>query len=566
MKKRLFDFIRENKYIIFILLLGLILRFFLLSQNPPSLNWDEVSHGYNAYSILKTGKDEWGISYPTVFRAYGDYKLPVYIYLAAISEAIFGLSAFSVRLPSIVAGMVTVLFTYLLAKKLFGKRVGIISSLLVAIEPWSLFLSRGAFEANVCLTLIVSGVYFFIEAKENPKKLVLSSLLLGLSIWTYNSARVFIPLLLVTLVFVFRKDFTEVYKKAKTNVYMAIVITLLFFIPMFWQLLNPAGLARYSWVTIIDEGAIAQINQDRITSDLSPFFSRLVHNKVTYLAPRFIVNYISHFSPKYLFLKGGSHYQFNIPDAGLIYPINGLFILFGLYFLVKKRTKETLFVLIWLLLAPIASSLTREAPHTLRSITILPLPMVITAIGIEGLLRKFNLSSKTKTTNFFIVYSVVIFIYSFFYLNNYFTKYRKDYSWAWQYGYKEAVSYIRTNYDKYDKIIITKKYGEPHEFLLFYWPWDPKSYQEDKNLIRFGQSDWYWVDRFDKFYFVNDWEIPRTQNEDFVLESGGTVHCSPTTKHCLLITSPGNVSEGWKKLKTINFLNNKPAFEVYDNI
>ena len=84
-----------------IVVLAFVLRFVQLDSLPPSLNWDEVSHGYNAYSILKTGKDEWGKFLPIIFRAYGDYKLPLYIYITAFSEFIFGLNEFAVRLPSV---------------------------------------------------------------------------------------------------------------------------------------------------------------------------------------------------------------------------------------------------------------------------------------------------------------------------------------------------------------------------------------------------------------------------------------------------------------------------------
>ena len=199
----------------------------------------------------------------------------------------------------------------------------------------------------------------------------------------------------------------------------------------------------------------------------------------------------------------------------------------------------------------------------------LPTPMIITSTGFWKMMdwlkkKKLKIPLRQIALAGYLVV-LVGFVENYLYI--YFQEYRSGYSWAWQYGYKEAVSYIRTNYDKYDKIIITKKYGEPHEFLLFYWPWDPKSYQEDENLIRFGQSDWYWVDRFDKFYFVNDWEIDEegTGNSEFSLESGDSVQCTVGSVRCLLITSPDNVPEGWKKLKTINFLNNKPAFEVYIN-
>ena len=89
----------KSKYLIGIVVLAFILRFFMLGQNPPSLNWDETSIGYNAYSILKTGKDEYGTSFPIEFRSFDDYKPPVYIYLDVLPVTIFGLTEFAVRFP-----------------------------------------------------------------------------------------------------------------------------------------------------------------------------------------------------------------------------------------------------------------------------------------------------------------------------------------------------------------------------------------------------------------------------------------------------------------------------------
>ncbi|PIV02180.1 glycosyl transferase, partial [Candidatus Shapirobacteria bacterium CG03_land_8_20_14_0_80_40_19] len=63
----------KRAFLILIILLSLFLRIYCLQEVPPSLNWDEISHGYNAYSILKTGKDEWGKTFPLIFQAYGDF-------------------------------------------------------------------------------------------------------------------------------------------------------------------------------------------------------------------------------------------------------------------------------------------------------------------------------------------------------------------------------------------------------------------------------------------------------------------------------------------------------------
>ena len=73
-------------------ILALFLRLWRISDFPPALSWDEAAIGYNAYSILETGKDEYGESYPILFKSFNDYKLPGYIYLTTISEKLFGLN------------------------------------------------------------------------------------------------------------------------------------------------------------------------------------------------------------------------------------------------------------------------------------------------------------------------------------------------------------------------------------------------------------------------------------------------------------------------------------------
>lgn len=569
--RRAFNFFLEHKYLILITLLAFALRFELLTSVPPSLNWDEVSHGYNAYSILKTGKDEWGVAFPTIFRAYGDYKLPVYIYVTAVSEFFLGLNEIAVRIPSVLAGVGTVVFTYLIVLELTRKKaISLISAFLVAVEPWDLLISRFASEANLSLFLIVSGVYFFLVGvrKKNWSFLV-SMLLFSLSVWTYNSARIFTPAFLITLFVIFKNEIKGIFKNRRLGL-MSLGIIALFFIPMFIQLVMPSGNARYQWVQILNSGSINKINELRNTFALPEIIERLLFNKATYFISIAWSNYFSHFNPSFLFLVGGGNYQFSVPGFGLLYLVNLPFLILGLIFLVGKFRKDKLsqVTCLWLILGPLASSLTTDSPHVLRDIVSLPTPMIVEAIGIFGIFTWVHKIFKREVGK--IVFGILIVIYVFVlgssietYGKKLFFDYRSTYSWSWQFGYKEAVSYIKENYNKYDKIIITKKYGEPHEFLLFFWPWSPESYRHDQHLIRFFQSNWYWVDRFDKFYFVNDWQIPR-DNSHFVLESKKEeIDCLRVK--CLLVTSPNNHPKGWNLRETVNFLDGKPAFEIYEN-
>ena len=106
---------KNNLILLTIIIFAFLIRALPFWQ-PPSLNWDEVSLGYDAYSLLKTGRDQWGIPLPVIFRAFGDYKLPVYEYLAVPF-------VFSPRLVSVIAGTLLTIVTYAIAFKLFGHKV-----------------------------------------------------------------------------------------------------------------------------------------------------------------------------------------------------------------------------------------------------------------------------------------------------------------------------------------------------------------------------------------------------------------------------------------------------------
>ena len=547
--------------LVVLIIIAFGLRAFMISSNPPALNWDEVSHGYNAYSILRTGRDELGRQMPLIFRAYGDYKLPGYIYLTSVSVAVFGLNAFSIRLVSVLAGTSLVWVTYLLTSELFKKKEPcLFAAFLVAVEPWSLFLSRGAFEANLGAVFFVWGLYFLLKGVREKSDLFFWGMtFMGLSVWAYNSYRVFLPFFLVGFGYLYREELTNFAQKRREIFAISVLVGLILFGGMAWQLKSSEGQARFGWVSIIDSGAIAEINNSRNTSGLPSLTNRLVYNKVTYFIPRFAKNYFLHFSPSFLFFDGGDNYQFSVPDFGLIYPFNALFLLWGLVYLIKVRTKGSKLIFTWIILAPVASSMTREAPHTLRYITVLPVPMILVALGLFSIVEH----KKRKA----VIYGLYVLIILFFlanYLAVYFGDYREKYSESWQYGYKEAIDYVDDNYDKYDKVIMTKRYGEPHEFVLFYQKWDPESYRKDTNLVRFFQSNWFWVDSFDKYFFVNDWQIlTGAQERMFRLESGIQVDCN--NKKCLLIASPDYEIVNWTKIKEIDFLNEKKAFLIYAN-
>ncbi|MFZ5366033.1 MAG: ArnT family glycosyltransferase [Patescibacteria group bacterium] len=538
-------------FLILVLAFAFFLRIWQIDQNPPSLNWDEVSHGYNAYSILKTDKDEWGVKFPLIFRAYGDYKLPVYIYLTAVSESIFGLNPFSVRLVSVLSGLGLVLLAYLITRKITkNEGISLFSAFLTALSPWSLFLSRVAVEANLAASLFALGIYFLFDWLEDHslKSLILLALFWGFSLHTYNSARLLVPLFTVAVAFlvVRAKQFRQLV------VFLSLIF--IFFVPVINQFFDESGSARFGWVSLIDQGTINRIIEKRTNSSLPAFASKILYNRPSFFIFYAAKNYLSNLSPDYLFFRGGSHYQFSQVGHELLFLVSAPFLLIGLLkILVKGNPKERV-VMLWFFLAFIPSAITRDAPHVLRSILILPTPMILSSLGLEWMTGKISNGSffKGQLIIWVLIISVLISFYKWW--GDYQNIYPKAYSWAWQYGYKELVGFLKENYAKYDKIIITKKYGEPHEFILFWWPWDPQKFRDDPSLIRYFRSDWYWIDGFDKFLFANDWEIDKVGSGKWEVGSGRK----------LLITSPGNYPEGWRKIETINFLDEKPVFEILE--
>src|SRR5260370_31556544 len=149
---------KSIKYLLFIIVfIAALLRLWGLGNIPPSPVWVEVALGYNAYSIMQTGRDEYGKQFPVVLQSFDDYKPALYTYLTIPSVALFGLNTFAVRLPSAIFGILTVLAVYFLVMELFDKWepknwknapsiLALITSLLVTISPWHIQFSRVAFE------------------------------------------------------------------------------------------------------------------------------------------------------------------------------------------------------------------------------------------------------------------------------------------------------------------------------------------------------------------------------------------------------------------------------------
>lgn len=543
-------------------ILGGFLRFWGLDSYPASLNWDEVSHGVNANSILITGKDEWGNSFPFIFQAFGDFKLPLYIYLSAIPVWLFGLGAFSVRFISALAGTLAILGIFLLVRELFpnrkltlGSRIisfEILSAFILALLPWHFFISRPALEANLSLTLIIFGFYFLVRFFNKTSSLLPSVILLGLSLHTYNTARVFVPLLVLASFLIYKP---KVYPNFKNScaVFIAIILSGL----VIYQVFAGEGTARYEKLKILSPSVVFQIGEDRSKSNLPPVFSKLVHNRPVYFVTNVTKNYLNYFSPSFFSQSWGAQYQFAIPQRHLLtWPVF-ILALVGIfsYFSVMRTEASFRLIYAWLFLSPLAAALTADPPQALRPNPMIPAIVIFTCFGIS---RLFTLVS-SRFKGLLSMFLVFWFVLSFgLYLKNYFLDYTRKYSSSWQYGYAQVVEYIKAHESEYNNIFVTKRYGEPHIFYAFYSTLSPEKLHPGPDNIRFTKSDWFWTDKLGKVYFVNDWQIPTISIDRLPLESGGYV----STKRSLLITSPDHIPVNAHIIDIVKFLDGSPAFII----
>lgn len=480
-----------------IVLFALLLRLYRLGSAPPSMHWDEPSWGYNAWSVLKTGKDEYGNFLPLIFKAFGDYKAPVYVYLTVISEAIFGLNEFAVRLPAAVFGAISVLVAFLVVKEIFkNEAIAFLTSFVLAFSPWHYHYSHGAWEVNVLFTFLLLGIYFFLK-----EKWLFTGLFFGLCFHIYNSAKLLIPLLILGLILFFPEKFK---KKNFKKIIGGLVIMAVLILPVFYfTFFGGAGgrlkvMSIFSYPRPVSEKEII-LSQEGKFKNLSWC---LFHNNLVFFGRGILERYLNHFSPRFLFFEGDwSNHRHSVPYAGVLNHLGIILLPLGIYFLVSKKIEKQGFLWYWLIISPLPAALTRDIIQATRSyFMVFPLS-VLMAFGIYFIYQKTQKLPKIlKISSWGCL--VFAWIFSFiFYLDQFFVHLPFAYSEDWLYGYKEAVEFIKDKTDKYEEIVFTSKYGQPYIFYLFYSQYPPEKYQKQAKLIEHPEGDVGRVERIDNIVF-----------------------------------------------------------------
>ncbi len=458
------------------IILAFILRFYSLGKFPLALDWDEAALGYNAYSILKTGRDEYGYFLPIQFRSFGDYKPPLYVYLLAPIVKIFGLTESAVRFPSVLVGFLTIIISFILFKRLFpniGHTFLLLFFFLFAISPWHIQFSRVAFEANVGLFWFILGAYFLVNFKSNRFYIMLSAIAFTASIYTYHSLRLVAPVFALGLGLIMKEELLR-YKK---NAVFALLLSFLLLIPVVINI-NQGVSTRFLSVSSLTPDSLNQsINKIEYDLQRNDMVGKLVHNSRIIYFISVLKGYLDHWDLSFLFLTGDFSGRHHVPDMGMLYLIELPFVLIGIYELLfgnnSKRSK--LIIFFWFLIAPLASSLTQATPHAVRSMLYLPTFQIFSAFGV---IKLFNLLKNNKLliiSKYILIFVYIVSIY--YYLDMYYVHSNYEQAQEWQYGYKEMIREVNMLESQYDKIIVTYSFDQPYIYFLFYNKIDPSWYQ-----------------------------------------------------------------------------------------
>jgi len=502
-----------------VLILAGLLRIVGLDTLPPGFTPDEAAFAYNAWSLEQTGRDEWGMpawELPVKnLRSFGDYKLPLYAFLTVPSVKILGLTHTAARLPNALLGTAAVVMIYLLTRRLFPNRprAALLAALVLAISPWHIGLSRGAFEANLVTFFLPAGIYSFLAGLP-----VASAFLLAANFYSYHSAR-YLTVFLLGVLWVYSR------RRFGTWFHRTTLVTL-----VVWALLALPGLAGMvtgnarvadvaifsptdNWEVVSDRRFTARLN------GLPDSVARIFSNKVVFVAQVFADNYLSYFTWPFLFTRGAGEGTYGLlpgrPLFSLMFlPLLGVFV----WSLIRRPRISALLLVVMLLAAPLPAALTKGPGFAAnRAAAMIPFLAVMIGVGWDQLLELLRRWGKSAA----LLTGVVAIVSVLFFLENYIYHAPKEIGRAMLFGRREALARFLPIAEEFDQVIISRSLSEPHMYLAFYDQIPPAEYQkesaawadfQDKGFKFLDQYDGY---RLGKFRFAGI--HPRDVSRDILL-------------------------------------------------
>lgn len=493
---------KQNIIFLVVILIAVVLRFYQLGKIPPGLIIDEASEGYNAFSILHTGRDRYGQSLPILFRSFGSFQAPLYTYLSVVPIYLWGNSIFSIHFVSALSGVVLVIITFILFANVKKRReIGLSAPavFLVAVSPWAVFFSRIGTEANLGVTLFALSFLIFYLSLSRFWLFPLASFTLGLSTHAYYSERLISIIFLIGFILLFRKSLLL---KKKFLILGIILFTL----------------TQIPHLIIANSGALTRrLNQVEYFSN--QFFQSnsgslrfIPLGRPLFVIREFLSQYLAYFSPKNLFFDPDPQAVRSMPDLSVFYSWMIIPFIFGLRSLVINRLSTiSKMIILLVILAPIPASLTRDPFSSIRSIVFFWGVTMIIALGVNYLLNFFP-SIKFKAL---ILITIASLSFIQLYLS-YFVLLKYERSENYGFSYLELLKKIATQQDTKFVVDSSRELGTGIRFA-FLKGYNPSSLQQVLSKQIKGQ--YYSNFEFDEPYALDNIEArPIIWEEDIYKE------------------------------------------------
>jgi 4-amino-4-deoxy-L-arabinose transferase-like glycosyltransferase len=474
-----------------IIILGGFLRIYNLGGSPPSLNWDEAAFGYNAYSVSKTLKDEYGKILPVFTRSFDEYKSALPLYLIIPSINIFGINEFGIRFPSAFIGTLSILLIFLLTKEIFDKKAALLAAFVFSIEPWSVHLSRINYESTEAMFFLLLGFLLYIFSKKKNKLLPFSVVSFMISMFTYNSNKVLVPIFIILLIII---NWKELLRYPKKIINISLIILAIFVAPFVILAIAGQSFARVTYTNIFILWA----------NELSP--------KIYYFIWDVVGRYISYFSPYNLFIRESQEPATIIAGNSIFYVFEFIPLVIGFIYLLKNSKKYKDF-LVLLLISPFPATATWNFFQPGRTMSLFACYSILIGVGLYKIINIFPKLLQKILISTLVLFSLLNAFYLMDSINVYLPV--RD-GGNWQSEFRYIVPVVMQYADKYDQVIINTPQAQPYIFYLFYGKYDPAKYLKELDLTYIGTPRKHYD--FGKFHFrtINWNEDKNIKNTLFV--------------------------------------------------
>ncbi|MGH7813911.1 MAG: glycosyltransferase family 39 protein [Candidatus Binataceae bacterium] len=468
-----------------VLLAGIVLRTVALGSVPAGLHQDEACNGYDAYCILKTGRDQHGHPLPLAFQAFNDYRMPLFDYSLVPLIGIFGLKTWVVRFGAALWGVADLIAIAALAWELIGLPAAPIAVALAAVSPWHLVISRFGTEESCAAAIISWAIVCFLWAirRRDGRWLAACGFLFGLSLYGYSTTKLFVPLLAGLLLLLYWRELRPMMRWVGAA-----------------ALIFAAMALPQAWLIAVDSAAMqARYNQLSILNETGGWW-------------RIPLNWLTHFSPDFLF--GGANPLFILPKGlAPLLPAQELMAVAGIAALFDSKRRRTALLLIgWIAAASVPGALLRPAPepNALHDYLIIVPWALFSALGAIALVelpvwKRAGDPNAARGAQFTLLGGIMALalIQGAIFAHYYFTGFSTDRETMFAFGTEKLVRAAERLAAPGETIDFPLTIRQGYIYPLFFNAYPPRRFQSEP--IQQAHGLFGRVRGFDRYRFGNPW-------------------------------------------------------------